>query len=427
MEKSVPDPLTLLTPVCRTILELLSGQPLSAAPLLLSLSGDDWPLFVETCRKQLVAPLVWQRIAEQGLSPNIPGHLLDSLKQSYLSSEARSAFLFSKLDKITASLSRAGIPAALLKGAHLGRYVYRNPALRPMADIDLLVRPGDMSRALKALHELGYGDGRPVPFDLMRNYHHHAPSLGDGSGIFVELHWHIVPPNQRFLLAPEDLWTDALSIDTNEASGVYLLAPETAFLSLCVHAAWQHRFSLNSMLSLADMDRLIRDTRPGINWEALVEKASRWKIERSAYLGLRLIRRLLRTPVPDKAIASIRPADDSRHIEALAETLLCQPPSGIALSDRTPDLLDTASLPKALRTAFRIVFPPKVQFSYLYGIDPSYANLLIYYPKWFGDLCRRYGKTLWNLMRNDKVTGEALKIKQKQRILSAWLENRESQ
>lgn len=384
------------------------------------LSASEWPLFLETCRRQAVAPLIWRRIAEQGLAPDIPGPVRAGMKQSYLASEARNLFHFSKLDRITGALGRAGIPVALLKGAHIGRYVYRNPALRPMADIDLLVRPEDVNRALRVMHELGYRGGASIPFKLMRDFHHHAPTLDDGSGVAVEIHWNIVPPNRHFPVDPDDLWRNAHCMEAGPSEKIHLLAPEAVLLSVCAHAAWQHRLSLNSILSLADMDRIARD---GVDWQTFLSQASDWRMQRPAYLGLTLIQRFLGSPVPDAVITSLRPEGDTETIEDLAATLLCAASPAVSLSRRAPEALNARNLPKAAQAVFRLMVPHRIQFAYFYEVNPSYTNLLRNYPRWIADLLHRHGRTIWNVLRKDPVTVQAFRTAEKQHALSLWLEN----
>jgi hypothetical protein len=48
------------------------------------------------------------------------------------------------------------IPVMVLKGAYLGTFVYKNPALRPMCDLDLLVPDEQFEPARRLLERLGF-------------------------------------------------------------------------------------------------------------------------------------------------------------------------------------------------------------------------------------------------------------------------------
>lgn len=55
-----------------------------------------------------------------------------------------------------AAFDQEGIEALVLKGGALMHLLYPDPALRPMSDLDLLVRPADMPRARAVLADLGF-------------------------------------------------------------------------------------------------------------------------------------------------------------------------------------------------------------------------------------------------------------------------------
>ena len=50
----------------------------------------------------------------------------------------------------------ADVPSLVVKGMVLAYALYNDPASRPMADIDLRVRPRDFLRAVRAMHRRGY-------------------------------------------------------------------------------------------------------------------------------------------------------------------------------------------------------------------------------------------------------------------------------
>src|SRR5262249_35556323 len=58
--------------------------------------------------------------------------------------------------RLLAGLAGLGIRPILMKGAALAYTVYPEPALRPHADIDLLVAPADRERCTAGLAALGY-------------------------------------------------------------------------------------------------------------------------------------------------------------------------------------------------------------------------------------------------------------------------------
>ena len=97
------------------------------------------------------------------------------------------------LEWIAAAFDRAGIPLMVLKGAALYLTLYERPDRRAMDDLDLLVKPVDVDRAVVLLEQLGYHRNE-VQFreDFFPRYYYEieyvswgcSVSLPDGNGFF---------------------------------------------------------------------------------------------------------------------------------------------------------------------------------------------------------------------------------------------------
>jgi hypothetical protein len=61
-----------------------------------------------------------------------------------------------QLREILDTFGRENISSLVLKGPALAWTVYPDPATRPFADIDLLVRPDQYMKARNILNQLGY-------------------------------------------------------------------------------------------------------------------------------------------------------------------------------------------------------------------------------------------------------------------------------
>jgi hypothetical protein len=64
-----------------------------------------------------------------------------AFQRYYRLSAISSLYREAALRKLLGGFNACGIPVILLKGCYLGRFVYKDPALRPMDDVDVLV-PG---------------------------------------------------------------------------------------------------------------------------------------------------------------------------------------------------------------------------------------------------------------------------------------------
>jgi len=129
----------------------------SAAGLGEAIAREDTP-----ARRELAAFAV----SSQGLSPllatlpdasSLPADVAEFLGSERSSSAARAARLKRTLRESVASLRDAAIEIVALKGAALAFFHYAEAALRPMGDLDLLLRePRDLARATEALVRSGW-------------------------------------------------------------------------------------------------------------------------------------------------------------------------------------------------------------------------------------------------------------------------------
>lgn len=102
-----------------------------------------------------------------------------------------------ELDRIRDILERAQVPFIALKGSVLRKY-YKEPWMRTSCDIDVLVKPEDLSNAQNAIVQEG-------------NYTYnekssHDVSLRSPTGVCLELHFALNEPNFRESALLTDVW-----------------------------------------------------------------------------------------------------------------------------------------------------------------------------------------------------------------------------
>ncbi|HZX31484.1 MAG TPA: nucleotidyltransferase family protein, partial [Rhodocyclaceae bacterium] len=108
-----------------------------------------------------------ERLAQGPSGDAIPVPVKDRLQQSYRRTAVRNLSICRQLVKAASLLQEAGIASVALKGAFLAFFAYRTPALRPMRDLDLLVRQEDAVRAFEVMKSHGYRavfDGAPEAY-----------------------------------------------------------------------------------------------------------------------------------------------------------------------------------------------------------------------------------------------------------------------
>lgn len=129
-----------------------------------------------------MAHLVAAELEAQGLLNNE-----EEISEKFRKQQIIAAFRYERinyeLEEICSTLENAKIQFIPLKGAIIRGY-YPEPWMRTSCDIDVLVRPEDLARAIKCIQDdLGY--------DLDRKGSHDV-SLFSQSGVHVELHYDLV-------------------------------------------------------------------------------------------------------------------------------------------------------------------------------------------------------------------------------------------
>ena len=211
--------------------------------------------------------------------------------------------------RAVAELEGVGISTLVLKGVPLVLVYYGDPGLRPMSDIDVLVRPEASQRALRTLAGLGWLPERRVD-DLYLRYLH-GVSLHDSSGRTLDLHWSIHEEDVR-AGADDDAWTTAVPIDV---AGVptRMLAPA----SLLVHAlASGAKWAADPAARwLPDATLIVR--RGDVDWDAFISEVGRRRFVVRTRSCLKYLRLALGVRVPEDVAVRLGglPVSDFERLE----------------------------------------------------------------------------------------------------------------
>jgi hypothetical protein len=205
------------------------------------------------------------------------------------------------LREVLTDLSEAGVRAAVLKGPYVA-LSYRNPRLRTYSDLDLLVPREHLERALEVLAanpavsfippKRPRADKRDVPF-----------KSHSGSYFNLDLHWDLFSYTQLLASARGATpwaWSRAeLDVD-HELGPLWNLPHEAEVCFLCTHAVLDHRFRLILFRDLAELARKV-------DWSAVIEFASQWKLKSPTYISLLIASRLTDAVVPQEVLEELHP------------------------------------------------------------------------------------------------------------------------
>ena len=193
-------------------------------------------------------------------------------------------------------LAARGVPHVCIKGASVAPLYHKRPgdrSLRPMCDVDLLVRTSDVSRARDALTALGYGEKARTPVESAL-----VPREGGLLGVSLDLHHLLAFPGQ---FAPD---IGGMIERGVVRAGVASLALEDEILVAALDVARDCFAGVGR--SLADVAVISRT--PGVDWDAVSGRAREWSLAGAAWVALGAARVAFGALVPPEVLRALRPS-----------------------------------------------------------------------------------------------------------------------
>lgn len=250
-----------------------------------------------------LAPMLYRNLERNAIQDEDLGRLKGMYRRNwYLNLQmlhrARAAF---------SELASADIDTMVLKGISLLVSYYGDYGVRPMADIDMMVRHTDARRAATILEANGW---KPVllpgdTIDWSIDSRHAIPFVGPGS-YELDLHWHMLEECCR----PDDdlpFWSRSVALSF-EGVETRSLASADLLLNVLVHGA---RYAPDpSIRWLADGATIIR--RGGVDWDTLQAEAIRRHLSLPVLNGLIYLRDHLDAGVPQGIVRSLAAAPRTR-------------------------------------------------------------------------------------------------------------------
>ena len=395
-------------------------RPETIAHALMALSDPRWEALVEGAARQGVAPLLYHRLRGLASRATWGGHALGRLREIHLHSALRNTALFEELGHLLAELQEVGIPVVALKGAHLAASVYPEPAMRPMRDVDLLVRPADLPRVELELLKWGFArtksTGDDTDYSNYSKHHHLRPFVRHGM-IPVEIHHTIAPGGNPFRVDIEAMWARTRPTRSGEVS-ILVLSPEDLVLHLSTHASYNHRFKI-PLLALCDIDATVWRHRDQLDWTRLVTTANEDGRGRFVYCALRLVEEVLKTPMPQNRLAALAHQDvDERTVHAVRGSI---PNAWPELPVAYQQLGDCRGLPDRIRLLVLSVFPPRERLRRIYGLPRRSSLVYWYYLFRPLDLLIRHGRVTVAILFRTRRPSPALERLRKRWAINQWV------
>lgn len=214
----------------------------------------------------------------------VPASIQSALRARYLRHCQRAMRFSAELAGILQHFEAREIPVITQKGPALAHLLYGDSAMREFGDLDLLVRPIDVPRAVGALTELGYEKNLKLSPRQEKAYLRSGYEYVFGRGTernLIELQWNLLP---RFYAVDMDIEHLFARSQKHEFDGCQarMLGLEDQFMFLCVHAAKHQWAQLGMIRDIAAMARF------DLDWKLVFREARRLGILRLVAVSLLL-------------------------------------------------------------------------------------------------------------------------------------------
>ena len=284
------------------------GESSSTCPNLL----DQWILhwqasghhLVRRVREHRVVALVYQRVRLK-FPPLEP--LLRPLAVEY---QLRALGQAQQLLDLVQEFRQARVPVLPLKGPVLSYQLWQDVALRPSVDLDLLVRPRDLTRSWDILRNLGYRMIAPALHGLPQHLqarvlgrvHHTVWQPPEPFQTPVELHWRPLDPRWAVRLTAAALLGRAQST-VLMGRPVATLHPKDLLLYLALHGT-KHQW--NRLRWLCDFVQAWVRWGPLVDPGDLLADARKMGALKPLLLGFALMARVGAQHLPEPVASELR-------------------------------------------------------------------------------------------------------------------------
>ena len=403
-----------------TLLRSLCSGDREAPALLREVPPGAWGDILRQLEVMDLAPLFFSRLMRASAAHLIPQKIAKSLGNAYFLHAARNLVIFEDLESLLRRFTQTGIDAIVLKGACLAETVYDDMALRPMNDIDFLVRECDLKAAQETLIGMGYGPSMRPPIADQLRLHHHLIPFTRPARPSVEVHWTLSPLARLSVMDMDGFRERAVRAGFGGTTAL-ILSPEDLLLHLCLHFSANHRFSILQMKNLCDIAETIKRYRTSIDWKALNDRARGYGVGKYIYCTLRVAAKLFGAEVRPEDIEQIDHEDaDMVMADMVAEHLMEEDPVPL------PDVLELmdreVSLGRKLKVLARCIVPSRGSLSrkYEWTAAAGKAWPYLYMRHWLDGLSRLW-KILGQLLSSRKGARDIIRRRREAMCITNWL------
>ncbi len=179
---------------------------------------------------------------------------------------------------VCGALQAARIPSALMRGMALAEWVYREPALRPMVDVDVLVPESARHRVVEALACEGLSLARRLRSQFVYQV----------NGVTFEIHWSFLTPRRYRGVAEWGQWLDR-RVGIPGSPALHRLNASDELIALLLHGFIHHQ--LDNLQQWVDI--AVVSQQESVDWDYVGRWCDNAGMGRVVWSALGMVNQLL--------------------------------------------------------------------------------------------------------------------------------------
>jgi len=356
-----------------------------------SFSQADWDLLNSMSTYEGLTGLVYHAWKKSQRPANTPVLLFAQFGAAFLHNQQRFSAIQTELNtRIAPALEEAGLMMIIMKGADLAGSLYTQPGLRPMVDLDCLVRQSVLSPATAVLSALGYVEDHnhmTLPRKGFQELHVVMRLPNSPLSTRLELHHALLNARRDFFelniewfFSQTKPFGSSLLIENNASTDSLLTFSASAqLLHLAVHLMMAHGAGGSNLLHFYDIHLLLERWGNQINWVELLTAARDMNLDYAIFAAVEGCAERFNTPIP-QALAH---PPSGRRVQPLIKFIESRnsPIPKTTLEYYLRELSDRPILSQIV-VGLRFVFPKPEYMRWVYKIVPTWLWPLSYPLRW---------------------------------------------
>ena len=339
----------------------------------------DWDFLIRFSSFHCLNSILFKAL-ESLQSDVVPSEKLYILDNYHRSNTMRCGLLFDRLRDVFDLLSSHGIEPLTFKGPVMACELYGDKAFREYSDIDILVHPGSLRKAMDLISSNGYNPDIDMPDSyrgVYEKYGYYYSYFAEKDNTILDLHWRLLPSYLSFSPDTDYVMSQSRQVTVDDYSFL-TINPELMIVYLAIHGAKHSWVQLNWLLDLALMAG-----KEGVVWDEVIDISERYNCRRMLFAGLLLASSVFGPGIPGDIIFRAESDADAVRLREDALSILFPRKGGFrhrldiglyfygsmeSNSDRAKFFHDTVLKPTLLEWE-SVKLPPALYFLY-YVVRP---------------------------------------------------------